>query len=212
MLTFTSADAANAGIFTLNPEQGAPKQIKAGKGEYRQVAFDEQGNRLAFLYCAEKDSAYKALTLYLSEQQAPAKEIAARGNQAFPADWVISEYGTLQFSKAGTRLYFGTSPEPRQKDTTQLAEKRPNVQVWSWNEPVQYTVQDYNKAQDLKKNYRAVYHIGKGTLVQLADKELPNLQLANEGDGDLALLSTSTPYSLSSMWEGRTRSDYYPSM
>lgn len=209
MLTFTSADASQAGIFTLNPEQGAPKQIKAGKGEYRQVAFDEQGNRLAFLYCAEKDSAYKALTLYLSEQQAPAKEIAARGNQAFPANWVISEHGTLQFSKAGTRLYFGTSPEPRQKDTTQLAENRPNVQVWSWNEPVQYTVQDYNKAQDLKKNYRAVYHIGKGTLVQLADKELPNLQLANEGDGDLALLSTTTPYSLSSMWEGRTRSDYY---
>ena len=209
MLTFTSADATQAGLFTVDPEQGKAKQIKAGKGEYRQVAFDEQGDRLAFLYCAEKDSAYKALTLYLSEQQAPAKEVAARGNKAFPADWVISEFGELQFSKSGARLYFGTSPEPRQKDTTQLAENRPNVQVWSWNEPVQYTVQEYNKAKDLKKNYRAVYNIGKGTLVQLADKELPNIQLAVEGDGDLALLSTTTPYSLSSMWEGRTRSDYY---
>lgn len=209
MLTFTSADAAQAGLFTVDPEQGKAKQIKAGKGEYRQVAFDEQGDRLAFLYCAEKDSAYKALTLYLSEQQAPAKVVAARGNKAFPADWVISEFGELQFSKSGARLYFGTSPEPRQKDTTQLAENRPNVQVWSWNEPVQYTVQEYNKAKDLKKNYRAVYNIGKGTLVQLADKELPNIQLAVEGDGDLALLSTSTPYSLSSMWEGRTRNDYY---
>lgn len=209
MLTFTSADATQPGLFSVNPEQGEAKQIKAGKGEYRQVAFDEQGDRLAFLYCAEKDSAYKALTLYLSEQQAPAKEVAARGNKAFPANWVISEFGELQFSKSGARLYFGTSPEPRQKDTTQLAENRPNVQVWSWNEPVQYTVQEYNKAQDLKKNYRAVYNIGKGSLVQLADKELPNIQLAVEGDGDLALLSTSTPYSLSSMWEGRTRSDYY---
>ena len=209
MLTFTSADAAQAGLFTVDPEQGKAKQIKAGKGEYRQVAFDEQGDRLAFLYCAEKDSAYKALTLYLSEQPAPAKVGAARGNKACPADWVISEFGELQFSKSGARLYFGTSPEPRQKDTTQLAENRPNVQVWSWNEPVQYTVQEYNKAKDLKKNYRAVYNIGKGTLVQLADKELPNIQLAVEGDGDLALLSTSTPYSLSSMWEGRTRNDYY---
>ena len=33
--------------------------------------------------------------------------------------------------------------------------------------------------------------------------------LGDEGDAPLALLSTSRPYSLSSMWEGRTRSDYY---
>lgn len=56
-------------------------------------------------------------------------------------------------------VVFGTSPEPRQKDTLQLAENRPNVQVWSWDEPVQYTVQDYNKEKELKRSYQAVYHI-----------------------------------------------------
>ena len=55
----------------------------------------------------------------------------------------------------------------------------------------------------------AVYQIKEGKLVQLADEELPDIQLGNEGDAALALLSTSRPYSLSSMWEGRTRSDYY---
>ena len=43
----------------------------------------------------------------------------------------------------------------------------------------------------------------------MANEELPNIQLGNEGDAALALLSTSRPYSLSSMWEARTRSDYY---
>lgn len=209
MLYYTSVAEGKAGIFTLNPEKGSTALIKEGKGLFKQTTFDEKGERLAFLYCADKDSSYKALSLWLSEHNAPAKEIAARGNKAFPAEWVINENGTLQFSKSASRLFFGTSPEPRQKDTTQLAENRPNVQVWSWDEPVQYTVQNYNKEKDLKKSYLAVYNLGNGSIFQLANEELPNIQLGNEGDAPLALLSTSRPYSLSSMWEARTRSDYY---
>ena len=209
MLYYTSAAEGEAGIFTLNPEKGSPALIKEGKGVFKQTTFDEKGERLAFLYCADKDSSYKALSLWLSEHNAPAKEIATRGNRAFPAEWVINENGMLQFSKSASRLFFGTSPEPRQKDTTQLAENRPNVQVWSWDEPVQYTVQNYNKEKDLKKSYQAVYNLGNGSIFQLANEELPNIQLGNEGDAALALLSTSRPYSLSSMWEARTRSDYY---
>lgn len=209
MLYYTSEAEGEAGIFTLNPEKGSPALIKEGKGVFKQTTFDEKGERLAFLYCADKDSSYKALSLWLSEHNAPAKEIATRGNKAFPAEWVINENGMLQFSKSASRLFFGTSPEPRQKDTTQLAENRPNVQVWSWDEPVQYTVQNYNKEKDLKKSYQAVYNLGNGSIFQLANEELPNIQLGNEGDAALALLSTSRPYSLSSMWEARTRSDYY---
>ena len=209
MLYYTSAAEGEAGIFTLNPEKGSPALIKEGKGVFKQTTFDEKGERLAFLYCADKDSSYKALSLWLSEHNAPAKEIATRGNKAFPAEWVINENGMLQFSKSASRLFFGTSPEPRQKDTTQLAENRPNVQVWSWDEPVQYTVQNYNKEKDLRESYQAVYNLGNGSIFQLANEELPNIQLGNEGDAPLALLSTSRPYSLSSMWEARTRSDYY---
>ena len=209
MLYYTSAAEGEAGIFTLNPEKGSPALIKEGKGVFKQTTCDEKGERLAFLYCADKDSSYKALSLWLSEHNAPAKEIATRGNKAFPAEWVINENGMLQFSKSASRLFFGTSPEPRQKDTTQLAENRPNVQVWSWDEPVQYTVQNYNKEKDLKKSYQAVYNLGNGSIFQLANEELPNIQLGNERDAAFALLSTSRPYSLSSMWEARTRSDYY---
>lgn len=209
MLYYTSADEQNAGLFTLDPQQGTPTRIKEGKGQFKQTVFDEKGERLAFLYCADKDSSYKASSVWLSEHNAPAKEIAGRGNTNIPAGWVINENGTLQFSKSATRLFFGTSPEPKQKDTTQLAENRPNVQVWSWDEPVQYTVQHYNREKDLKKSYLAVYNLANDSIFQLANEELPNIQLGNEGDAPMALLSTSRPYSVSSMWEGRTRNDYY---
>lgn len=212
MLYYTSAGDGKEnkpGLFVLNPGKSVPALVKEGKGVFKQTVFDEKGEYLAFLYCEEKDSCYKAMSLWLSEHQVPAKEIAIRGNQAFPEGWVINENGKLYFSKSASRLFFGTSPEPRQKDTLQPAENRPNVQVWSWDEPVQYTVQDFNKAKDLKKSYQAVYNVGNGDIFQLADVELPGIQLGDEGESALALLSASRPYSLSSMWEGRTRSDYY---
>lgn len=208
-LYYISKNAAQPGLFTLCPEQGKSNLIKEGKGQFKQTVFDKQGHHIAFLYCADKDSSYKAMSLWLSEQNGPAQEIVARGNQALPADWVISKHGSLHFSSKATRLFFGTSPEPRQKDTTLLAKDRPDVQVWSWNEPVQYTVQQYNQAKELKRSYQAVYHLATGKTVQLADKDLPNIQLGDEGEAAYALLSTSRPYSLSSMWEGRSRSDYY---
>ena len=65
-----------AGIYLLDPTKGTPSLVKAGDGLFRQVALDEQGNQLAFLYCAEKDSAYKALELWLSERGETAKAIA----------------------------------------------------------------------------------------------------------------------------------------
>ena len=61
----------------------------------------------------------------------------------------------------------------------------------------------------MKKAYAAVYHLNDNKLVQVATEELPDAVLPVKGMGDWAIVSTSKPYSLSSMWEGRTRSDYY---
>lgn len=200
---------AKAGLFSIHPEKGNAVLLKEGKGVFKQTAFDKKGERIAFLYSAEKDSVYKSLSLWISDTNTPARLIAERTNTALPAGWVISENGILRFSENASRLFFGTAPEPQQKDSTKPDEYRPNVQVWSWDEPVQYTVQNFNKENDLKQTYQAVYNLSSNTIVQLATKEIPNIQLGDEGNAPQALLSTSAPYSVSSTWEGRTRSDYY---
>lgn len=195
------------GIYLFQPDTQTSTLIKEGKGVFKQPALSEQGNALAFLYCAEKDSTWHAMDLWLSQHAEPANKIADRKHAAFPQDWVISENGALRFTEDARRLYFSTSPEPNQKDTTQLAEYRPNVQVWSWDEPVQYTVQTFNQAKDLKKSYPAVYNLKEQTLFQLATEEFPDIALPDKGD--IALISTARPYSRSSMWEGQTRRDVY---
>ncbi|MGL4853275.1 MAG: alpha/beta hydrolase family protein, partial [Phocaeicola sp.] len=100
-------------------------------------------------------------------------------------------------------------PKPFEKETTELAENRPKVQVWNWDEPVQYTVQAFNKKRDTQRSYQAVYNLLQGSVFQLAHEELPHVVLGDEAEASVALLFTTKPYSLSSMWESRTRHDYY---
>lgn len=195
-------------LYTYIPKKGNSR-ISAGKGVFKKIAFDETGSKLAYLFCADKDSASTRSSLYLAENNAPGKRIAERGDKAFPTSWIISENGALHFSENANRLFFGTAPEPRQKDTTILDENRPDVQVWSWDEKIQYTQQSFNKAADLKRSYTAVYNIGSGRLFQLATEELPSLQTADEGNASLALLSTSKPYGTQSMWTAKNFYDIY---
>lgn len=200
---------AGAKISVVDPETGKASLIKEGKGEFSQITFDEKGLNLAFLYADDEKTAYKDTEVWLASLGSVAKKIAGKGSVALPEGWVVSQYTSLNFSKSAARLYFGTSPEPRQKDTLQLEENRPSVQVWSWDEPVQYTVQQYNKSKDLRKSYRAVYSLKEESIYQLATLDQPDVMIGNQGDGSYAITSTSRPYSVSWMWEGRTRSDYY---
>lgn len=67
----TAGDKAEEkpGLYLLNTETGVKTLIKEGDGVFKQVTFDEDGANLAFLYCAQKDSCYKAMSLWLSQQE-----------------------------------------------------------------------------------------------------------------------------------------------
>ena len=195
-------------LYTYIPEKGDTR-ISEGKGVFKKITFSEDGSKLAYLFCTDKDSTETLSSLYLSENNGMGKLIAERSNQAFPKSWVISENGNVYFSKNGTRLFFGTAPMPRQKDTTILNENKPNVQVWSWDEKEQHTAQVYSLKRDLKRSYTAVYNIGSGNLYQVTDEKLPGLRTADNGDVDLAFVFTTEPYGTQSMWTRRQFFDMY---
>ncbi|MCD8194330.1 MAG: prolyl oligopeptidase family serine peptidase, partial [Tannerellaceae bacterium] len=195
-------------LVTFTPEKGS-SVIHEGKGVFKQVAFTEKGDQLAFLYCPDKDSTATGFSLYLSEKNQPARLVATRENNNIPSGWVVSEHAAITFSKNGERVYFGTSPEPLQKDTTILPENRPNVQVWKWDEGVQYTVQNVNKSKDLNRSYKAVYNTTKDQIVQLATENIPEVITPEENASPWAILSTSKPYDTQRMWRGKNKYDIY---
>lgn len=54
-------------LHTLVSEKGKSLLFE-GKGVLKKMAFDENGSKLAFLYCAHKDSTFKRVFLYVSEK------------------------------------------------------------------------------------------------------------------------------------------------
>ena len=208
-VTKEDKDGKKPGMYVWTAEAPQPVLVKEGKGIFVQPTFDNAGSKLAFLYTNDKKEKDYTMALWVSENAGEAREVVTRATAGLPEGWVVSPNQRLSFSDDAARLFLGTAPAPLRKDSTILDANRPNVQVWNWDEPVQYTVQQYNVKRDLKKSYAAVYQLKNNKLVQIADVELPDAQLPVKGMGDWAIVSTSKPYSLSSMWEGRTRSDYY---
>lgn len=182
--------------------------LQEGKGNFRKIQFNKPGNKLAFLY-AEKDSTEEKsnYALYLSAIPEKAHLIAETGNTSIPQDWIISQHGDIRFSENGNYLFFPTSPAPRERDTTVLAENRPDVQIWNWNEAVQYTQQSVDRKQNSNKTYTAAYYFPSKSIRQLNTEELPNLQLPLTGD--IALVSTSEPYGTARMWRGKSKQNIY---
>lgn len=201
--------SVKAGIYLYRTDKGAKEPVKEGSGDFKKAGLSKSGEKLAFLYADKKDSTdTKAkYALYLSTQGAGAGLIAEQGSEGIPDEWIVSPQGNPAFSENEDYLFFPTSPEPRERDTTVLAENRPDVQVWNWNEAVQYTQQTVETKKQPNKTYTAAYHIPSGKITQLNTPEIPNLQLPEAGD--LALVITTEPYATERMWRGRSRSDIY---
>ncbi len=211
-LYYTTKDTAGGrkpGLYIWHKGDTLPTLVKSGKENFRNITISENGKKIIFLYTETPKESNRTMSLWLSEDGDTAREIITRATAGLPKDWIISPNYHPWFSKDTKRIFLGTAPQPLEKDTIILESNRPNVQVWSWDEPVQYTVQKYNLNSELKRSYTAVYDIDEKKLTQLSDTSLPNIQLPTHGVGEWAILSTSHPYSLSSMWEGRTRNDYY---
>ena len=213
-------------LYILPLESLSPVLVKEGIGQKAEgMTFNEGGSKLAFYWGAIDKKAPKGTGKELwviddiavkfhkkgnsSHYAVPfhPRKLSDSINSAFPENFVVSPNGHLSFSKDDTRLYFGTAIAPRVQDTLQLKSERAGVQIWSGNEPVQYTVQDFNKDREARKTYEAVCWLSDGRILQLADSTY-NATTSRNGNGRYALLSNSKPYSNSSMWEGRTRSDY----
>ncbi|MDO4497883.1 MAG: S9 family peptidase, partial [Bacteroidales bacterium] len=201
---------ADSALWVMNCATGERQMIKKGSGKFSKMAFDETGNQIAFYYSEAPKNALAGtgVSLWYASIGNEARLLSDSVNTVYPEGWVVSPFAPLTFSKQGHRLFFGTAPAPREKDTIQAISSRPNVQIWSYDEPEEYIVQETNKARDAKRAYLAMCQLADGKLYQIANKRYPHVSLPADHTGDWALLRHTESYSLSSMWEAAVRSDY----
>jgi dipeptidyl aminopeptidase/acylaminoacyl peptidase len=208
----SSKDGSADGVFSVATNDGVSTALMTGEGIYKAVAFDDAGEQVAFLSNRDDYQADQpAFILYhWQDGQDEASAIAAGGSAGIPDGWWVSERGQVSFSESGERVLFRTAPmpEPEVKDSTPEDEKV-TVDIWHWKDPQLQPMQLLQVNSERNRNYLAVVHLDDGRVVQLANREVPSVNVGAKGDAGLAIGTSNIPYRMLSSWEFPGFNDIY---
>lgn len=205
--TASGGDGAADGVYRVEPG-GDARTLAEGEGRYLQLAVSDRG-RVAFLSDRDdRGSEAPDFALYTSDGGVAVSAVAS-GSGSLPSGWAPSEHGALSFSESGTRVFFGTAPapEPAPEDPTPEHE-RVEVDIWNWKDPYLQPMQLVQAQQEKERTWQAMVDLSTGRTVQLASPELPEVAVASDGDGALALGVSDMAYRQLVSWDGRY-SDLY---
>jgi dipeptidyl aminopeptidase/acylaminoacyl peptidase len=186
------------GAFVRRTADGSTRTLITGAGLYKGFAFDGKATQLAFVSNRD-DVAAKAprFKLYHATMTASAAELTVPAeSRAGPIS--VSEFGRLEFSKDGARLFFGTAapPRPEPDDPADLIK----VDIWHYKDPDIQPMQKVRADEAKKRNFRAVIHLADKRFAQLASPDMPDFRV---GDGDARALGVSdVPYRQLISWDG----------
>ncbi len=193
----------------------AKSTVLSKKGnEFKNFAMTDDGSQVA--YVAEREAKPKDLQKfyklwYYQSGIDSAIMLVDRYAVGMKLGMTISEYATLNFSKSGKRLFFGTAPIQPPRDTTIVDFERAKVDIWHYKDDYLQTVQNYparlRAAQ--QENFLAVYNFETRTIKQLGSREIPQVLQTNEGDGDIFVGTTDYGKRIESQWQGGTLRDVY---
>jgi dipeptidyl aminopeptidase/acylaminoacyl peptidase len=171
----SARDTAKNGIFAAAPGAGDPAALLAGKGKYQKLTWDENQTQMVFL--SDRDDAASKppkQKLYRWDRLGAAVELVSAATPGFRAGFVISDKGTLSFSKDGSRVFFGVAPPAEQKkeEADAAADDKAVVDLWSYTDDYIQPIQKVRAARDRDRTFTAAYLIPEKKVVQLADASL----------------------------------------
>ena len=109
-----------------------------------------------------------------------AKLVVNKSNS--PKGYRVSSDGNLKFSGDETKLYFGLALPEIVQDTLLLDEEIVNVEVWTYDEPRLYTIQEMQLNNDKKKSFKTVFHFKDQKLIQIGSQDC--LLYTSDADDD----------------------------
>ncbi len=207
----SAKDGEGDGTYVVVPESGEVTPVMTGTGNYKSLAFDDAGEQLAFISDREDYQADQpSYVLYRWNGSGDATPMATYGSAGMPQGWWVSEHGDVEFSESGKRLFFGSAPRPEPDPDEDPAEwEEVKVDVWNWRDPLLQPMQLVNRDRELERAYTAVIDVNNGRITQLADLQMPALDVGQEGEARFALGTSDLPYRQRISWDTPRYNDYY---
>jgi len=179
-------------------------------GPVKSTVLSKDGLKIAFLFSSDTSATAKNYNLYLWEDgKKEAKVLVDSAHASLPKGTRVSVNYDLNFSDSGKRLFYGVAkaltPDP---DETLLDEEKPNVEVWSWHDPILHTQQNVELNREKKKTTLFVYHLDTDKAVQLTDSLIEDVDYSKYSDNKYAMGSSAVGYKHLISWDD-SYSDIY---
>jgi dipeptidyl aminopeptidase/acylaminoacyl peptidase len=214
LFTSTGNDSTmKAGVYWHDLVSGKLTALHEGKPKfkYKGLAVSEDGTKAAFLFDNDTTKAQvRHFELFHWEpSMTKATLLDVTHSLSLPLNWIVSEHFTPQFSKNGQKVYFGAAPPPLVQDTTLLTEEIVQVEVWGGNDEYIYPQQLKRLDNEKKRSYMAVVDFDSSYVAAIATPEIPDVELGDEGNATVALVTTNKPYRKETTWDQSNFSDFY---
>lgn len=202
--------SATDGVHVIDLDNLKQSTIATGVGEYKRLAFTDDGSRLAFL--TNKDD-YEAKTAAWSlyhwrSRDKEATQIATEGTSGVPAGWWVAPNSDQQFSEDGRRLYFETAPIPESvimeragDDEDEDDEEKAVLDIWHWQDPQLQPQQLLQAERERNRDYRAAYNLKSKRIVQLATREMPDVSIDYRSKSTVTVATTNIEYRKTLSWD-----------
>jgi dipeptidyl aminopeptidase/acylaminoacyl peptidase len=228
-LTVSSPEENEDGLYYVDlTQESLPRSSIAQKANTRfsSLSWTEKGSLLAFLSGAgDEESDHSGyFSLWVWDGQTKEKKLAVAADAA-PEGWMIPEKNRVFWSKDGQRLFFGFKPVEIHEAAQQVEEKdekedlaesdlfdrekilaKRELDVWHWNDPRIKTNEKNRWPRVKDQTYLAVFHADSGRFTQLADEDLPRVEVND--NPDFALGFSDVPYLKEITWYGELEDLY----
>ena len=199
-----------AGVYVRNLETNQTTHVLAAeKGKYSRLAFSKSGKNFGFVADLDTTKALvrpNELYYYTDGSEAAVKLV---DQESAPEGYRVSADGRISFSEDDSKMYFGLATPPVVQDTSLLKEEIVSVEVWTYDEPLLYTMQEERLGQEKRRSYLTAILLDKqNELVQIGNIDWPTANLADEGNAKFALTRTTSPYEITNLWDGVSLADY----
>lgn len=199
------------GIYAFKPGEGNSIPLLTGMGKYTRWALDKKETRLAFLSDRDdQNSDEPTFNLYGWDLDSPEAVlwVSHTSTPGFPEGMAVSEKSGVSFTEDGRIVEFGIKeiPPPENKSEDEDEKDQAKFELWHWNDPYPQPQQIKMEEQVRNNTWESVYFIDSQKFVKLADKDIPDVELAP--NGQMAFAQTNWPYSKRVSYFGRFQDIY----
>jgi dipeptidyl aminopeptidase/acylaminoacyl peptidase len=189
-------------ILWVNTGTGKTDTVMTGFHEVRNYALDEEGSQLAFV--AERDSVKKALVkFYRLWYYSPGMDSASirADRKTIASALTVSPDYANNFSRNGSRLFFGLAPVRPARDTNLVDFETARMDVWNYHDDYLAPQQLAQLNNELKRSYLAVLTKGSQQVIPLASDDCETVIPSWNGDSRYAIGESTKGYRIQQQWE-----------